>query len=305
MTLKIFHSKNVFGDIGDGSVNSIYHCINAYSKKCELINFFTHFGDEKPDIYYFYKEEYLTRDILTKLKQASPSTKFVMIYWDQRGSIPSIIQERKGLLDALLINNEEVAQVKMYKQFGIPHVFTFHHGVPVDEFRDFDTPVTHDVFFGGNNFNHNKFPLSKFRYDLIMRIRKYNSIVVYGMGWPFPTEKRVPRHVYARVLRSAKVNLGTNHYDITRYYDRRLFECMGSGRAHITRYVPGMEKHFENGKHLVWFHSIPQAINAVTNLLRYPEKREMIAAAGRKLVFEQHSFDVRSQQLKEIFANLC
>lgn len=305
MTLKVFHSKNVFGEIGDGGFHTIYHYMNANYKKSEFVNFFTHFGDEKPDIYYFYKEEYLTRNILTKLKQASPKTKFVMIYWDQRGMIPPLIKERRGLLDGLLINNEDPEQFKMYKQFGIPNVFTFHHGVPIDEFLDFDVPITHDVFFGGNNFNHKKFPLSKFRYDLVMRINHYNSMIVYGLGWPFKTEKRVPRPVYAKVLRRANVNVGCNHYDVIRYYDRRLFECMGSGRAHITRYVPGMEKHFENGKHLVWFSSIKQALNAVTNLLRYPEKRETIAAAGKKLVFEQHSFAVRTQQLREIFTQVC
>ena len=79
---------------------------------------------------------------------------------------------------------------------------------------------------------------------------------------------------------------------------------MGSGRVHITYYVPGMEKHFENYKHLVWFKTIKQGLDAIQNMLKYPEKREMIAAAGKKLVFEQHSFEVRAVQFKNILKGL-
>lgn len=272
--------------------------------KHHLVEFTDHFVAEQPDFFYFWKDEQLTRDILIKLKAASPHTKFVMYYADQRGGVPPLIAERRGLLDVLFINNEDPTQFKMYKKIGIPKVFTLHHCVPTNEFKDFDVPITHDVFFGGNNFNHKKFPLGKFRYDLIMRVHGLFKTVVYGNGWPFGTEKRVPRQQYARVLRRANVNLGSNHYDVLRYYDRRLFECMASGRAHITRYVPGMEKHFENGKHLVWFRSIKEGLNAIQNLLKYPEKREAIAAAGKKLVFEQHSFEVRANQLQQILESI-
>lgn len=286
-------------------VTTISHSLSKpIQYKREIASFIEHFSAEKPDIFFFWKDPQLSRQILKKLKECSPGTKFVMYYADQRGCIPALIQERVGLLDALCINNEDSDQIKMYQDSGIPNVFTLHHCVPVNEFNLFATPITHSVFFGGNNFNHGKFPLSKFRYDLITRVRGLFSTVVYGAGWPFKTERAVPRYQYARALRRAYVNLGSNHYDIVRYYDRRLFECMASGRAHITRYVPGMEKHFQNGKHLVWFHTIKQALDAIQNLLKYPEKREAIAQAGRGLVLSQHSFDIRAAQLKELLFSL-
>lgn len=272
--------------------------------KSELNTFSTQFADSKPDFLYFFKDEQLKRDFLLSLKKISPKTKFVMFYGDQRGCIPPIINERKDILDALLINNEDPKQFKMYKKAGLKNVFTFHHGVPIDEFENFDIPISNDVFFGGNNFKHTKFPLGKFRYDFIMRVRGLFNLLVYGAGWPFKTEKAVPRRAYAKALRRAHVNLGVNHYNVTRYYNRRLFECLGSGRAHITYYIPGMEKHFENYKHLVWFQTLKQGLDAIQNLIKYPEKREQIAAAGKKLVFEQHSFDVRALQFKNILEKI-
>ncbi len=301
--IRHFYSKNELNAFGINVVG--HHLKKPVQYKSEYDSFAEDFLDQKPDIFYFHKDEQLTREFLQRLKRGSPKTKFVMCYWDQRGGIPPLIGSRRGLLDAILINNEDPKQFKMYKAFGIKQVFTLHHGIPPNEFQEFDVPVNYDVFFGGNNFNHKKFPLSKFRYDLIMRIKKLNNSVVYGNGWPFKTEKRVPRHIYAKVLRSAKTNIGTNHYDIQCYFDRRLFECMASGRVHITRYVPGMEKYFEHGKNIMWFRTIPQALNAITNMLRYPEKRELIAKNGRNLMLKEHSFDVRTVQLRDILFKIC
>lgn len=267
----------------------------------EISNFIDCFSAKKPDFFLFSKDEQLSPTILKTLKSVSPNTKFIMRYWDQRGGIPPLIRSRLGLIDILLINNEDEQQFKMYKDAGIQHVFTAHHGIPPNEFQEFACPITNDVFFGGNNFNHKKFPLSAFRYTFMLRVHKVFNLIVYGNGWPFKTRQRVPRHIYARVLRAAHINLGMNHYgNVVRYYDRRLFECMGSGRLHITHYIPGMEKDFENGKHLVWFRTIPEGLNLIQKYLKYPAAREQIAANGRKLVLEQHSFEVRALQLKEI-----
>lgn len=304
--MKIFSPRAIHYQPADPDITFVFSYLKRKGNtRSELNNFINSFSKEKPDILFFYKDEELTPTMLKRLKSISPATKFVMTYWDQRGCIPPVIMERRGLLDALLINNEDPAQFAMYKTFGIPKVFTFHHGFPINEFRDLGIKPTYNIFFGGNNFNHGKFPLSKFRYDFITRVYKlFGKMVVYGSGWPFPTKKSVPRNVYAQVLQTAHINLGMNHYSILRYYDRRLFECMASGRVHITKYVPGMEKHFENYKHLIWFNSMKEGLNAIQSMIKYPQKREMIAAAGKKLMCEQHSFDVRAVQFRNILMSL-
>lgn len=305
--MKVVSTRRILPiEVDDNDINYVVDPLGLrISTRSQITTFINKFYDEKPDIFYFWKDEPLTRDILKKLKSFSPKTKFVMAYWDQRGTIPTLIVERRGLLDAILINNEDPQQFKMYHDFGIKKVFTFNHYAYKELFEEFNVPTMYNVCFGGNNFNHRKFPLSKFRYDFIMRTRKvFDKFIVYGTGWPFKTNHRVSGPDFTKVLQTAKINLGMNHYDVLRYYDRRIFECMASGRVHITKYIPGMEKHFENFKHLVWFNSIKEGLNAIQNMLKYPEKRETIAAAGKKLVMEQHSSAVRAIQLKNILLSL-
>ncbi|GAF91079.1 unnamed protein product, partial [marine sediment metagenome] len=92
------------------------------------------------------------------------------------------------------------------------------------------------------------------------------------------------------------INLGMNHYHMTRYYNRRLFESVASGRLHITYYIPGMEIHFKNKKHLVWFKTVEQGIKLVKYYLNNPEEREQIAKQGRDFFIKNHSWPVRTQQ---------
>lgn len=262
-------------------------------------------GDEKPDFFLFQKDGGLNRAVLQQAKKASTRTKFVMWYGDQRGCVPPLIKDRLGLIDVMLMTNNDQAQFAMYKQAGINHVFTFYHGVPMDEFQEFDLPVKHDVFFGGNNFKTSKFPLSEFRESFINRVRALFKLTVYGAGWGFKRNKAVQRNQYARVLRTAHVNLGINHYNVIRYYNRRLFECMGSGKLHITYYVPGMEKDFgENGKYLVWFQSMKDGLDKIQKYLKYPEAREQIARRGRQYIIANHTYQHRAAQLKKILGSI-
>ena len=125
-------------------------------------------------------------------------------------------------------------------------------------------------------------------------------MVVHGGGWKFPTEKWILRPVYAKALRKANINLGMNHYHMLRYYNRRLFESVGSGKLHITYYIPGMEKHFKNHEQLVWFKTPKQGINLIRHYLRNPEKREKVAQQGREFFIKHHSWPARIKQFKNI-----
>jgi len=267
----------------------------------ELTNFIVKFREVKPDIFLFWKDPQLTRKILIRLKDNSPKTKFVMWYGDQRGyCIPPLIKPRVGILDALLLTNKDKKQYKIYKKAGIPEVYTFYHSFSPTEFMLRPTPITHQVFFGGNSFKLRKFPLSKLRYKLVNILQQRFKLLVHGNGWPFPTEKIVLRPTFAKVLRRANINIGINHYDIIRYYNRRLFECVASGRLHITYYVPGMEADFKNHEHLVWFKSINEGLDIIRYYLKNPREREKVAHQGRKFFLAHHAWDHRSKQFAAI-----
>lgn len=257
--------------------------------------------EHKPDVLFILKDPGITPAMLSSLRKKNPKMKVVMWFGDQRGNIVEpLVKSRRGLLDALLITNNAPEQISMYKKSGIKNVYTFYHSFSIDEFKLWSIPATYDVFFGGSNFNIRKFPLSKLRRNFIYAVHRNFKTVVHGGGWNFPTEKWILRPKYAKALRKGKINLGMNHYHILRYYNRRLFESVGSGRLHITYYIPGMEKHFKNRKHLVWFKTPKQGIDLIRYYLRHEKEREKIARDGRDFFINQHSWPVRIKQFKTI-----
>jgi len=257
-------------------------------------------GDMKPDILWLTKDTHLSSKLIKSYKNAYPKMKIVMWYGDQRGNvIPPLIAQRKGLLNALLVTNEWPAQFKMYKEYGIKHVMTFYHSFSTDEFKLWNTPTTHDVFFGGSKFSPKKFPLCRFRAKFIQAVHGNFKLVVHGGGWPFPTERWLLRPKYAQALRKGKVNLGINHYSIPCYFNRRMFESVASGRPHITYYIPGMEKYFINRKHLVWFKSITEGLKLINFYLKHDKERERLAKVGRNFFIERHSWPVRVKDLRK------
>lgn len=262
-------------------------------------------GDFKPDILWIMKDPHVTPAVLKRVKKQNQKTKIVMWYGDQRGMvIPDLVRQRRGLLDGLFITNEDPAQIKMYRDYGIKHIRTFYHSFSTDEFKPYKRKLEYQVFFGGSNFASSKFPLSELRRRLITAVHNKFKLVVHGGKWPFPTKKWILRPTYAKELRKAIVNLGINHYDITRYYNRRLFESVASGRMHLTYYIPGMEKHFKNKNHLVWFRTVDECVQQISYYLKNYKERELIAKNGREFFIKYHSWPVRSAQLVNLFRGI-
>jgi hypothetical protein len=259
----------------------------------------------KPDIFWLWKDEFIKPKILKAIKRVSPKTKIVMWWGDQRGNIsPPLIRARKGYLDALFMTNADAKQVKMFRGLGIKQVHTFYHSFSLDEFKLWKIPVKYQVFFGGTCFKPSKFPLSRLRARFINAVHRKFKLTVHGGGWSFPTKRWVLRPEYAKILRCADINVGINHYDVKRYYNRRLFESVASGRLHITYYVPGMEKHFKNHKHLVWFRSIDEGLKLIRYYLNHPEKRKAVAMQGRRFFIEHHSWPVRAKQFEKLIEKI-
>jgi len=258
----------------------------------------------KPHFLFMMKDPYFT-NLLPLIKAEFPKLKTIMWYGDQRGNIiEPLIAGRSRFLDGLLITNDAPVQLRMYRQIGIKHVYTFYHSFAPEQFQLWDREITHDVFFGGTNFSVSKFPLSLLRRQLIYHTRKNFRLVVHGGGWKFPTEKWVLSPGYAKELRKAHINLGINHYHLQRYYNRRLFEAVASGRLHITYYIPGMEKHFKNHEHLVWFKTVAQAISLISYYLKHDKKREEIAKNGREFFLKYHAWAPRTHLLKKILLRM-
>lgn len=254
----------------------------------------------KPQFLLMMKDPYFTK-LMPAIHGAFPKLKMIMWYGDQRGNhVEPLIQSRVPYLHALLITNGEPAQKRMYRAAGIPFVATFYHSFAPQVFRLWDREITHQVFFGGTNFSPGKFPLSLERRNLINAVHRQFRTVVHGNGWKFPTQKWVLHTQYCKELRKAHINIGINHYHVRQYYNRRLFECVASGRLHITRYIPGMEKHFKNKEHLVWAKTNKHMLAMIQYYLKHDKEREQIAKNGRDFFIRNHAWDSRVRELKKL-----
>jgi len=277
-------------------ITLVYSEFRKQPKKERIKTFISDFYKIQPDLFWFLKDEWLKPWLLARLKKVSPKTKFIMWYGDQRGKVPDLIMNRKNYIDMLFVNNEDPKQVKMYNKIGIHHVkpfYSFYHQTLLNS----SLVPKMDVVFGGNNFNPKKFPLGKLRLATVLAIYKNYNMKIYGNGWPIPAEKIVTsRDSYNKVLHNAKITLGINHYNIIKYYDRRLLDCLSTGRLHLTYYIPGIENDFKNHKHLVWFKTIPQCIRLIKYYLNNAAKRERIGKAGLAKLLQDHSSEARAKK---------
>lgn len=85
------------------------------------------------------------------------------------------------------------------------------------------------------------------------------------------------------------------------YTSNRLYNILASKGFCLTLYFPGIEKLFENHKHLVWFKTKEEAVELIKFYLKNPDKRDIIRAEGYKLYKQKHSYIKR---LDFIFNNL-
>jgi spore maturation protein CgeB len=265
--------------------------------------FYKYIKTLKPDVFFISKEDHLPGQVFYAFKRYCPNSKIVMLYWDQRGTIPHQVSSRRGTIDSIIINNADPRQFSMYKKFGIRNVYTLYDSANASAFYPMNCPRRFDLFFGGSHFG--KFPMSGLRYKLICNLKRKFKMDVRGTGWPFVVGSIVRKNLYSCAIQRAKINIGINHYNVRRYYEERLVECMTSGRMHMTHYIPGMETDFVNHRHLVWFKTIDECESMVKFYLKNESKRERVAALGRERILSLFNTEKTMRRLSFIFKNAC
>jgi hypothetical protein len=207
--------------------------------------------------------------------------------------------------DCTLFQWKDAAEIKKYQDLGVFPIGFWCQGVDPDVMYPKDVPRTQEVAFMANNWNflegHQE------RRDLINAILYAGTdLHVYGIGWEYLRD-RPNAHLhplvldadFAKACSAAKITLGIGSVSNVYMYTSwpRLFNSMACGAFHLARYFPGLETVFENQEHLVWFHSIPEAVELIQYYLAHDEERETIARAGRQEVLAQHTWDHRVAEM--------
>lgn len=81
----------------------------------------------------------------------------------------------------------------------------------------------------------------------------------------------------------------------------RCFETLATGSFLLTDWVPSIDELFEDGKHLVLYRSMDEAIDKAKYYIAHDEEREKIAQAGYEHVIKNHTIQHRVNRIMSEF----
>jgi len=240
----------------------------------------------------------------------SLDTYVIHFYGDFRWNLQPWVVDIGQYADCTLFNNDDARCRNIYEAAGVKYVGDWWGcGVDPEVFYPKKEEKTWDLVFMGSNIPLPQNTGYKVRRQLLETILGEGFCLhIFGTigSWVYLRERGdVYLHpfvfggTFSKVCSRTKVTLGVNGVnDIHMYASwRRAMNSMASGAFHLTHYVPGIETFFENRKHLVWFNSVPEAIELAKYYLAHEEEREEIATAGRREVLARHTWDMRIAQM--------
>ena len=83
----------------------------------------------------------------------------------------------------------------------------------------------------------------------------------------------------------------------------RNFEATATGAFLLTEWVPTLHECFEDGKHLVAYKTMDEAIEKAHYYLEHDDERETIAKAGMEHTLANHTYQHRIKTLMEVLNN--
>lgn len=110
-------------------------------------------------------------------------------------------------------------------------------------------------------------------------------------------DSKVYGREHAVICNSAKIMVCENYReDVPGYWSDRVYMEVGAGAFVLHPRVPGLERHFKDGVHLVTYDGLDELCEKVRYYLERPGDRERIARAGQAHVHENHSQERRVKE---------
>lgn len=101
-----------------------------------------------------------------------------------------------------------------------------------------------------------------------------------------------------KVYKCSKINLNISLKQIVSGIPMRVMDVLGAGGFLLTNYQPEIAEHFVDGRDLVIYESIEDAVMKAEYYLAHEDERKQIAANGRKAV-EKFSYENQLTQILE------
>lgn len=157
--------------------------------------------------------------------------------------------------------------------------------------------VNYDVVFVGQRNYHPEWP---YRPRLIFRLEEMygDRFIQYGGDGAGTIRGRDLNQVYS----NSKVVVGDSlclSFDYPDYFSDRVFETLGRGGMLVHPRIPGLERYFTDGEHLVLYdyNDFDQLKGIVDHLLAHPQEREEIRRKGHEHVKNNHTYQRRWEQI--------
>ena len=263
----------------------------------------------QPDLLHLGKAEKVTGATVKEIKRRLPNTYVIYFYCDYRPKLQQFVIDIGRYADCTLFNAADERVLGKYHEAGVKHVGGWWSvGTDPEIFYPRKVKRAWDLLFMAHNqrLPHKGYPK---RRQLVAAILDAGfDLHLFGTGWGYLKERKNAHlhpfaggEKFADACSRAKITLGINGVNDVRMCAswRRAFNSMASGAFHLTHYIPGLETFFEDKKHLVWFHSVPEAIELIKYYLPHEIEREKIATAGRQIVLADHIWDKRIEVMMD------
>lgn len=120
------------------------------------------------------------------------------------------------------------------------------------------------------------------------------DLVSCYVGYAPQYEEELPGVYY-----HTKVNINAFHVQCENSTNPRVYDVLAAGGFLLTEYRPAIADEFENGKHLVWYHTLDELKEKTQYYLEHEGKREAIALEGQKFVLENATYKARVKIILE------
>jgi hypothetical protein len=214
--------------------------------------------------------------------------------------------------DLMCLNN--TMQLSGYQELGVRRVEFVMSGFSKSVHSPLvkEGPQPYDVVYVGSPGEDGG------RGKMVLRAAQRHRVDVFGRGWEAYRGVSVPAGVsgrgasgpglrihgpvrpkgFARICAQAKITLGMNWLNnVPMYFSNRTWMSLGCRAFHLTHYVPGLERVFEDGVHLCWFRDLDEMMERIDEYLDDDVARRRIAKAGYHQVRDAHTYEHRTEQM--------
>lgn len=265
----------------------------------------------KPNLIFITKGEIILPDAVKTIKRLIGAV-VINWYFDQYGKCEDWIINLNRETDIYFQTTGWSEQLRSYIQHGVRRAYWLPQGIepevhkPATLNNDDNELYKSDVTFIGTYYDW-----AKEKIALFDSLSKTGCLFkIWGpKGWPlrFPYQGRpVYDNEFAKVCSASKIviNINSTFSDIPFYLSDRYYLTLGTGVFSLVKYVPGLEKIFNNREHLVWFQTVDECIELIKHYLSHPEERRSIAKAGCEEVHKKHTYWHRIRHMLAIVSTI-